>query len=106
MKGDPQGYTERLKQFVDGQQIALEYDSKIAPARGVSSGGKITLLPDLAFAEHFAVLIHEVAQELLHRGDSHSEDPQFSTVVLPMIGSDCGIARPLLDAEQRMNARR
>jgi hypothetical protein len=73
VKGDPQGYTERLKQFVDSQRIALEYDSKIAPARGMSSGGKITLLPDLAPAEHFAVLVQEVAHELLHRGDRRKE---------------------------------
>ena len=33
------------------------------------SGGKITLLPDLEPAEHFAVLAHEVAHELLHPGD-------------------------------------
>lgn len=73
VKGDPHGYIEQLKQFVAGQQIALEYDGKIAPARGISSGGKITLLPDLAPAEHFAVLVHEVAHELLHRGDRRKE---------------------------------
>src|SRR5437879_4829670 len=39
----------------------------------MSSGGKITLLPDLAPAEHFAVLVHEVAHELLHRGDRQKE---------------------------------
>jgi len=71
--GDPRGYTERLTQFVCNQGIALEYDSKIAPARGMSSGGKITLLPDLAPAETFAVLVHEAAHELLHRGDRRKE---------------------------------
>jgi len=45
VKGDPQGYLTRLVQFVASQNIALEYDSGIAPARGMSSGGKITLLP-------------------------------------------------------------
>ena len=35
----------------------------------MSEGGKITLLPDLAPAEHLSVLVHEVAHELLHRGD-------------------------------------
>lgn len=73
MKGDPQDYTERLKQFVASQNITLEYDGKIAPARGMSSGGKITLLPELAPAEHLAVLAHEVAHELLHRGDRRKE---------------------------------
>ena len=31
------------------------------------SGGKITLLPNLSSPEHFSVLAHEVAHELLHR---------------------------------------
>jgi hypothetical protein len=73
VNGNPQGYTERLMQFVANQSIALEYDTKIAPAKGLSSGGKITLLPDLAPAEHFAVLVHEVAHELLHRSDRRTQ---------------------------------
>ena len=71
--GDPQDYTERLKRFVAGQGIALEYDGRIAPAKGMSSGCKITLLPDLPSAEHFAVLVHESAHELLHRGERRSQ---------------------------------
>ena len=73
VNGDPRGYTERLTQFVCNQGIALEYDSTIAPARGMSSGGKISLLPDLTPAETFAVLVHEAAHELLHRGDRRKE---------------------------------
>ncbi len=73
VKGDPQGYTDRLKHFVASQNITLEYDSNIAPARGISTGGKITLLPELSPAEHFAVIVHEVAHELLHRGDRRKE---------------------------------
>ncbi len=73
VKGDPQEHTGRLTRFVAGQNIALEYDAKIAPAKGMSSGGKITLLPDLSPAQHFAVLIHEVAHELLHRGDRRTQ---------------------------------
>jgi hypothetical protein len=69
INGDPEGYTDRLKTFIAGQNIALEYDANISPARGMSSGGKITLLPDLPAAEHFAVLAHEAAHELLHRGE-------------------------------------
>jgi hypothetical protein len=54
VQGDPQDYTERLQQFVASQKIALEYDSKIAPAKGLPSGGKSTLPPDMPPAEHFA----------------------------------------------------
>jgi antirestriction protein ArdC len=69
VKGDPQGYTERLKELVTNHNIAFEYDSGIAPAKGLSTGGKIKILPGLPRAEHFATLVHEVAHELLHRGD-------------------------------------
>jgi antirestriction protein ArdC len=69
VKGDPQDYNDRLIQFVTGRNIVVAYDSAIAPARGMSSGGKITLLPDLSPAEHLAVLVHELGHELLHRGD-------------------------------------
>lgn len=74
--GDPACYTERLKEFVASQGIALDYDIRISPARGMSSGGKITLLPELSAAEEFAVLAHETAHELLHRGDRRTQTPQ------------------------------
>jgi antirestriction protein ArdC len=73
VKGDPEEYTSRLKEFVASRNITLEYDHAISPARGMSSGGKITLLPDLAPADQFSVLVHEAAHELLHRGDRRSE---------------------------------
>jgi antirestriction protein ArdC len=76
VKGDPRGYANRLEYFVTSQGIALAYDSKIAPAKGLSSGGKITLLPKMLQAEHFAVLVHETAHELLHRGDRRKETTQ------------------------------
>ena len=69
VQGNPQEYTDRLKEFVAAQNINLEYDDRIAPARGMSSGSKITLLAELGPAEHFAVLAHEMAHQLLHRGD-------------------------------------
>ena len=45
VNGDPREYRERLAKFVAEQGIALEYSQDIAPARGTSAGGKITLLP-------------------------------------------------------------
>ena len=73
VKGDPQHYLTRLVEFVRSQNIALEYDSAIAPARGMSSGGKITLIPDLPPAEHLATLAHECAHEILDRGERRKE---------------------------------
>jgi antirestriction protein ArdC len=67
--GDPQKHAERLRSFADLQGIAVEYSEQIAPARGVSSRGKITLLPGQSPAEEFSTLTHELAHELLHRGD-------------------------------------
>jgi hypothetical protein len=67
--GDPGGYRERLERFIRDQNITLEYSGEIAPARGISEGGKITLLPELSPAETVATLAHELAHELMHRGD-------------------------------------
>lgn len=71
--GDPQDATERLKAFVAAKSIELEYDERIRPAHGLSSGGKITLLRGLSSAEEFSVLVHETAHELLHRGERRSQ---------------------------------
>jgi len=75
VKGDPRGYNDRLVQFAASRNIFLAYDHAIAPARGMSSGGKITLLPDLSPAEHLAVLVQELGHELLHRGDRRTATP-------------------------------
>jgi hypothetical protein len=73
IKGDPQDYLSRLTRFVATQNIALEYDPRIAPARGMSSGSKITLLPDLSPAETVSTLAHEIGHELLHRGERRNQ---------------------------------
>jgi hypothetical protein len=66
VSGDPQEYHERLVRFVASEGIALVRSSDIAPAKGISEGGEITLLPGMPTAEEFAVLVHETAHELLH----------------------------------------
>jgi hypothetical protein len=67
--GDPSGYQEHLVKFVAAQGITLSNDQAIHPARGISEGGKITLLPGMTPAENFATLVHELAHELLHRAN-------------------------------------
>jgi len=42
--GDVSGYREPLVKFVESQGIALIHSEQIAPAKGLSHGGKITLL--------------------------------------------------------------
>ena len=67
VKGDPQQHLERLKTLVVSQAITLDYDASIAPARGVSRGGCITLLPNLPPAEEFSTLIHELSHNADNR---------------------------------------
>jgi antirestriction protein ArdC len=64
--GDARHYGEKLVAYTLSLGIRLEYSPAIAPARGISEGGKITLLPDLDSAENAAVLSHELAHEILH----------------------------------------
>jgi antirestriction protein ArdC len=72
VSGDPREYRERLAKLVAEQGIALEYSEEIAPARGTSAGGKITLLPGQSPAEEFATLAHELAHEMMHRDERRS----------------------------------
>ena len=72
VNGDPSEYREGLAKFVAAQGIVLEYSDEIAPARGMSEGGKITLLPGQSPAEEFATLVHEIAHEMMHRDERRS----------------------------------
>lgn len=67
--GNAGEYRDRLVDFVTGQGIALEFNESIAPALGVSYGGKIALLPGQSSAEEFSTLVHELAHEMLHKAD-------------------------------------
>jgi len=99
--GDPREYRDRLGKFVTEHGILLEYSQDIAPARGTSAGGKITLLPGQAPAEDFSTLAHEVAHELMHRDERRSstskliretEAEAVAFVVCSAIGLDAGSA--------------
>jgi hypothetical protein len=45
VQGDPSQNGERLRSFATIQGISIDYSQGIAPARGMSSGGRVTLLP-------------------------------------------------------------
>jgi antirestriction protein ArdC len=101
VNGDPRDYRESLAKFVTEQGVALEYSEAIAPARGTSAGGKITLLPGQSPAEEFATLAHELAHEMLHRGERRSntskrvretEAEAVAFVVCSSIGLETGSA--------------
>jgi len=69
VSGDVSGYSERLFKFVEGQNVELSFSERITPAKGLSHGGKITLLSGMQPAEEFSTLVHEIAHEMLHRGE-------------------------------------
>ena len=101
VNGDPNEYRKRLAEFITEHGIALEYSDEIAPARGMSEGGKITLLPGQSPAEEFATLAHETAHELMHRDERRSsttkriretEAEAVAFVVCSAIGLETGSA--------------
>jgi hypothetical protein len=69
VSGDPGENLERLAAFVQSKGIQLVYNPNIAPALGMSYGGRIAILPGQSKAETFATLVHETAHELLHKAE-------------------------------------
>jgi hypothetical protein len=67
--GDPGENIERLTAFLASKGIAVSYRESIAPALGMSYGGRIAILPGQSKAETFATLVHEAGHELLHRSE-------------------------------------
>jgi antirestriction protein ArdC len=101
VSGDVGKNLARLVLFVVGRGITFGYSEEIAPARGVSFGGKIQLLPDMSEAEQFTTLVHEVAHELLHKAERRSlitkrvretEAEAIAFVVSKAIGLETGTA--------------
>ena len=101
VQGDVSGYRERLVKFVESRGIALDYSETIAPARGLSHGGKITLLSGMQPAEEFSTLAHEIGHEMLHRGERRTlttkqvretEAEAVAFVVCQAIGLETGSA--------------
>ena len=67
--GDVGENHDRLVSFIKRQGIELVYTEKIAPALGMSYGGRIAILPGQSKAETFATLLHELAHEMLHKAE-------------------------------------
>jgi hypothetical protein len=67
--GDPGENIDRLAAFLKDRGIQLVYNPNIAPALGMSYGGRIAILPGQSKAETFATLVHETAHELLHKSE-------------------------------------
>ncbi len=67
--GDPGDAADRLRDFASSRAIAVETAVHLGGADGVSMGGQIVLRLGLSPAEECSVLAHELAHELLHRGE-------------------------------------
>jgi antirestriction protein ArdC len=71
--GEVGEYLDRLRDFVAARGIRLEYREDIAPALGVSYGGRIAVLPGQSKPEEFTALVHETAHEFLHHAEGHTD---------------------------------
>jgi hypothetical protein len=69
VSGDVGENYDRLVSFIERQGIELVFTEKIAPALGMSYGGRIAILPGQSKAETFATLVHELAHERLHKAE-------------------------------------
>ena len=68
--GEVGEHRDRLIEFINAQGIELEFNERIAPAMGISYGGKIVLLPGQSKAEEFSTLVHELAHILTSSSNS------------------------------------
>jgi antirestriction protein ArdC len=69
MHGDAGENRDRLIAFICKQGIQLVFTDNIAPALGMSYGGRIDILTGQSKAEEFSTLVHELAHEMLHKAE-------------------------------------
>ena len=69
MSGTVGDNRDRLVSFIEDQGIELVFTENIAPALGISYGGRIAILPSQSEAEEFSTLVHELAHEMLHKAE-------------------------------------
>jgi hypothetical protein len=100
-RGEVGEFRERLIDFTIAQGIQLEFKDNIAPAMGMSYGGRIAILPGQEPAEEFSTLVHELAHEMLHKAERRTattktvretEAEAIAFVVSQTIGLDAGRA--------------
>jgi antirestriction protein ArdC len=99
--GDVGENHDRLVSFIEKQGIELVFTEKIAPALGMSYGGRIAILPGQSKAETFATLLHELAHEMLHKAERRTtttkvvretEAEAIAFVVGKAVGLEAGTA--------------
>jgi hypothetical protein len=99
--GDVGENHDRLLSFIERQGIELVFTETIAPALGMSYGGRIAILPGQSKAETLATLVHELAHEMLHKAERRTtttkvvretEAEAVAFVVGKAVGLDAGTA--------------
>ncbi len=101
IKGDVGEKLDCLERIVCNHGIELTYEpeSVLGNSLGVSKGGQIAVLDTLNPASRFSTLVHELAHELLHRGDRRAkttkviretEAESVAYIVCKYADLDCG----------------
>jgi antirestriction protein ArdC len=101
MRGTVGENRDRILSFIKEQGIELVFTEKIAPALGMSYGGRIAILPGQSKAETFATLVHELGHEMLHKAERRTtttktvretEAEAIAFVVGKAVGLEAGTA--------------
>jgi antirestriction protein ArdC len=99
VQGDAAGHLNTLLEFIRQQGIIVEFSEQIAPALGLSCGGKILLAPGHSEADTLATLVHEYAHESMHKAGRRTsttktiretEAEAVAFAVCSGLGLDCG----------------
>jgi antirestriction protein ArdC len=72
VNGEPGENLARIESLIRSKGIELQYQ-ELGAAEGLSKGGTIVIQPDLGSAKTFSVLAHELAHEMLHKGERRTE---------------------------------
>lgn len=73
LNGDPGELQSRLETVIAEHGINFSYVDSLGGANGVSMDGRIEVVASLPPAQKFSTTVHELAHELLHRGDRREQ---------------------------------
>jgi hypothetical protein len=99
--GDVGENRDPLLAFIERQGIELYFTEKIAPALGISYGGRIAILSGQSRAEEFSTLVHELSHEMLHKAERRTATTQvlreteaeaIAFVISKAVGLEAGTA--------------
>ena len=76
VNGDVSGYRERLFKFVEAQSVEISFSERIAPAKGLSYGGKIKLLSGMQPTEDTKEKIPQHSRQWKKHAQSATEYTQ------------------------------